>query len=319
MTPRPKKTAFLFPGQGAQSVGMLAELAQQSPLVKNTFDEASQVLGVNLWQLVQEGPEERLNETEVTQPAMLAAGVATWRVWREIGGFEPDFMAGHSLGEYAALASAGALEFGLAVALVAERARLMQAATPPGTGAMAAILGLEDTPLREACEAAAQGQVVACANFNSPGQTVIAGNTAAVERASALALEAGAKRAVKLPVSVPSHCALMRSASRDLELSLLDTPFNLSGVPVLHNADVQAHSTPESMRAALVRQLWQPVRWTDTIRELESRGVTRFAECGPGRVLTGLNRRIVRSAETVALTDLEAMHDGLKKWRLTDG
>lgn len=311
---RQAKIAFLFPGQGSQSVGMLADLARASPIVKNTFDEVSQAVGENLWKLVQSGPAERLNETEVTQPVMLAAGVATWRVWRDIGGFEPDLMAGHSLGEYSALVAAGTLEFSDAVSLVVERARLMKAATPPGGGAMAAILGLEDTPLREACEAAAAGQVVSCANFNSPLQTVIAGDKAAVERACELAHKAGARKVVPLPVSVPSHCALMRSASRELEIPLVNTTFTGRGIPVLHNADVQAHSTPEAIRAALVRQLWQPVRWVDTIRELESRGVTRFAECGPGRVLAGLNRRIVRRGETVALTDLETMQQTLQQW-----
>ncbi|MEJ8568360.1 ACP S-malonyltransferase [Elongatibacter sediminis] len=309
-----QKTAFLFPGQGSQSVGMLADLARHSPWVKNTFDEASQVLGYNLWELTLEGPAERLNQTEVTQPAMLAAGVATWRVWRDLGGFEPDLMAGHSLGEYSALVAAGNLEFGTAVAVVAERARLMQAATPAGTGAMAAIIGLEDTPLREACEAAAQGQVVSCANFNSPGQTVIAGDKDAVERACALALEAGARRAVNLPVSVPSHCALMRSASRELEITLVDTGIQPGSTPVLHNADVQAHTGADSIREALVKQLWQPVRWAETIREMESRGVTRFAECGPGKVLAGLNRRISRGAEIKALTDFDALQTTLNSW-----
>jgi [acyl-carrier-protein] S-malonyltransferase len=311
---RLQKTAFLFPGQGSQSVGMLADLARQSPLVKNTFDEASRLLGFDLWQLVQQGPEERLNQTEMTQPAMLTAGVATWRVWREIGGFAPHLLAGHSLGEYTALVAAGVLEFDTAVRLVAERARLMQAATPAGSGAMAAILGLDDTSLRHACEAAAQGQVVSCANFNAPGQTVIAGDKAAVERACALALKAGASRAIPLPVSVPSHCALMRSAARELEIPLANTSFAPAGIPVLHNADVQAHSTADAIRTALVKQLWMPVRWTDTIRELGSRGVNRFAECGPGRVLAGLNRGIRKSTETAALTDLVAMQETLKRW-----
>lgn len=308
------RTAFLFPGQGSQSVGMLATLAQQSSLVASTFGEASQVLGYDLWQVTQNGPVDRLDQTEVTQPAMLAAGVATWRVWRAIGGFAPDHMAGHSLGEYSALVASGALAFADAVKLVAHRARLMQAATPAGTGAMAAILGMENATLREICERAAQGQVVSCANFNAPGQTVIAGDRAAVERACAMALEAGARRAVLLPVSVPSHCALMRVASRELEIPLAETPFATSGIPVLHNTDVQAHSTEETIRAALVRQLWQPVRWTETILELESRGIRRFAECGPGKVLAGLNRRISRTAECVALTDAEAMREVLGKW-----
>jgi [acyl-carrier-protein] S-malonyltransferase len=308
------KTAFLFPGQGSQSVGMMADLAETFTQVRETFDEASAVLGFDLWQVVQAGPEERLNETEVTQPAMLAAGVGTWRAWRAIGGLVPDLMAGHSLGEYSALVASGALEFSAAVRLVAERARLMQAATPAGTGAMAAILGLEDAALSEVCRRAAQGEVVECANFNAPGQIVIAGHRAAVERACTLALEAGAKRALPLAVSVPSHCALMRVAARGLELALIGTEFSRSGIPVLHNADVQAHSTAEAMREALARQLWQPVRWTETVRELEARGVGRFAECGPGKVLAGLTRRIARSSETAALTHADTLRRTCEHW-----
>ena len=308
------KIAFLFPGQGSQSIGMLAELARLTPLVKNTFDEASQALGVNLWQLAQHGPEERLNATDITQPVMLAAGVACWRVWQDQGGRRPDFMAGHSLGEYTALVAAGTLNFDDAIPLVAERARLMQLATPAGSGAMAAILGLDDPTLSQVCAAAAQGQVVSCANFNAPGQVVIAGHSAAVQRACAGALEAGARRAVPLAVSVPSHCALMRNAALEFEITLADTAFSGGGIPVLHNVDVQAHTTGESIRAALARQLWMPVRWTQTIKELESRGVTRYAECGPGKVLSGLNRRIVRGAETVALTDLEGVQKTVLEW-----
>ena len=308
------KIAFLFPGQGSQSIGMLAELARLTPLVKNTFDEASQALGVNLWQLAQHGPEERLNATDITQPVMLAAGVACWRVWQDQGGRRPDFMAGHSLGEYTALVAAGTLNFDDAIPLVAERARLMQLATPAGSGAMAAILGLDDPTLSQVCAAAAQGQVVSSANFNAPGQVVIAGHSAAVQRACAGALEAGARRAVPLAVSVPSHCALMRNAALEFEITLADTAFSGGGIPVLHNVDVQAHTTGESIRAALARQLWMPVRWTQTIKELESRGVTRYAECGPGKVLSGLNRRIVRGAETVALTDLEGIQKTVLEW-----
>jgi len=308
------KIAFLFPGQGSQSIGMLAELARLTPLVKNTFDEASQALGVNLWQLAQHGPEERLNATDITQPVMLAAGVACWRVWQDQGGRRPDFMAGHSLGEYTALVAAGTLNFDDAIPLVAERARLMQLATPAGSGAMAAILGLDDPTLSQVCAAAAQGQVVSSANFNAPGQVVIAGHSAAVQRACAGALEAGARRAVPLAVSVPSHCALMRNAALEFEITLADTAFSGGGIPVLHNVDVQAHTAGQSIRAALAKQLWMPVRWTQTIKELESRGVTRYAECGPGKVLSGLNRRIVRGAETVALTDLEGIQKTVLEW-----
>jgi [acyl-carrier-protein] S-malonyltransferase len=308
------KVAFLFPGQGSQSVGMLADLAKQSPLVKNTFDEASQLVGVNLWKIAQEGPKESLDQTEVTQPAMLAADIATWRVWKEQGGFDPDLMAGHSLGEYAALVAAGTLDFGDAMAVVSKRASLMQQATPEGTGAMAAILGPEDLDLAKVCESVAQGQVVSCANFNSPGQTVIAGHKEAVERACVAAKDAGAKRAVMLPVSVPSHCELMRAASRELELTLIDTPVRLGGVPVLHNVDVAVHSDELAIFKALVDQLWKPVLWSDTIRELETRFVTRYIECGPGAVLTGLNRRMARQSETYSLGDTETMKKLIGEW-----
>lgn len=293
---------------------MLAELARQTPLVKNTFDEASQALGVNLWKLAQHGPQDRLNETDITQPAMLAAGVACWRVWQDQGGRNPDYMAGHSLGEYTALVAAGTLHFDSAIGLVAERARRMQLATPAGSGAMAAILGLDDPTLSRVCAAAAQGQVVSCANFNAPGQVVIAGHAAAVQRACEAALEAGARRAVPLAVSVPSHCALMRNAALEFEITLADTAFSGGGIPVLHNVDVQAHTTGESIRTALVKQLWMPVRWSETIKELESRGVARYAECGPGKVLSGLNRRIVRGAETVALTELQGIQKTVLEW-----
>ena len=308
------KTAFLFPGQGSQSVGMLAELARQSGLVQQTFDEASHELGYDLWDLVQSGPEQRLDQTEVTQPAMLAAGVSCWRVWKSLNGSDPDFMAGHSLGEYTALVASGALEFSNAVQLVAERARRMQAATPVGSGAMAAILGLDEQTLTQVCLEAAQGQVVSCANFNSPGQIVIAGDRAAVERACVKASEAGARRAVTLPVSVPSHCALMRDAAREFSTSLHSAPFASDFIPVLHNVDTRSRNGAAEIREALQAQLWQPVRWADTITTLASQGVTRFAECGPGKVLSGLNRRIVREADTVALTDVAEMQELLGKW-----
>jgi [acyl-carrier-protein] S-malonyltransferase len=308
------KVAFLFPGQGSQSIGMLADLSRQSALVKNTFDEASQVTGKNLWKISQEGPEELLNQTEVTQPAMLAAGVACWRVWQSAGGFDPVVMAGHSLGEYSALVAAGALEFDAAIELVAERALRMQSATPVGSGAMAAILGLDSHVLGEVCDAAAQGQVVSCANFNSPGQVVIAGHKAAVERACELAKQAGARRAVPLAVSVPSHCALMRQAAMDFSLALSNTAFARGRVPVLHNVDARSRPSEESIRVALEQQLWQPVRWTDTIEELATRGINRFAECGPGKVLSGLSRRIVPGADVVSLVDIGTMKDTIGKW-----
>ena len=308
------KVAFLFPGQGSQAVGMLADLARQSDLVKNLFDEASQAVGSNLWKIAQEGPEDLLNQTEITQPVMLAADVACWRVWKEAGGFDPDVMAGHSLGEYSALVAAGTLDFGDAVELVAERAQRMQAATPEGTGAMAAILGLDDYQLTKACEQAANGEVVSCANFNSPGQTVIAGNKSAVDRACELALESGARRAVPLAVSVPSHCALMRQAAMDFSVSLANTKFIPGGIPVLQNFDIRAHTTAESIRIALEQQLSQPVRWVETIKEFETRGVTHYVECGPGKVLLGLNRRIARGAEVAAITDLDTMNKIMSEW-----
>ncbi len=307
-------SAFLFPGQGSQSVGMLETLARQSALVVQTFDEASQVLGFDLWQLVQEGPKEQLDQTEITQPAMLAADIACWRVWQEQGGFTPPYMAGHSLGEYAALVAAGRLEFVSAVALVEQRARLMQQSTPAGTGAMAAILGLEDEVLQQVCEAVAEGQVVSCANYNSPGQTVIAGHREAVERACVAAREAGAKRAVTLPVSVPSHCALMRGAAEQLLPALQDTAVAGSRIVVLHNADVSSHEDADAVRTALAEQLWKPVRWTETIAELQSWDVHRFVECGPGGVLAGLNRRNARDAQTAAITDTDAMKKIIQEW-----
>ena len=309
------KTAFLFPGQGSQSVGMLAELSQQSDLVQSTLAQASEVVGYDLWQVAKEGPADRLNQTEVTQPLMLAAGVACWRAWKALGGFNPDFMAGHSLGEYTALVAAGSLDFTTAVALVAERAQRMQNAIPAGSGAMAAIIGLDEPALAEVCAAAAEGQVVSCANFNSPGQIVIAGDKAAVERACALALDAGARRVVPLAVSVPSHCALMREAARAFAGTLSATALCAGIIPVLHNVDVQTHAEAQAIRTALEQQLWQAVRWADTISALKARGVNRFAECGPGKVLAGINRRIVREAEIVALLDLDVMKETLKNWR----
>jgi len=307
-------SAFIFPGQGSQSIAMLAELAMQFPEVGETFDAASGVLGYDLWSVCQQGPEDRLNQTEVTQPAMLAAGVATWRAWKAQGGFDPDFMAGHSLGEYSALVAAGFLDFETAVALVAERGRLMQAATPQGAGAMAAVLGLDDEVLARVCEEAADGQVVSCANFNSPGQVVIAGDRAAVERACALAVEAGARRAIPLAVSVPSHCALMRPAAGLMAVELQSVEIGQGSIPVLHNVDVQSHSGAAEIRQALVQQLWQPVRWSETILALVARGATHFAECGPGKVLTGLNRRISRDVTSIALSTATEMEQVRENW-----
>lgn len=308
--PQPATTAFLFPGQGSQSVGMMARLAESEAgdRVRETFDEASGALDLDLWALCQDGPEAELNRTENTQPAMLAADIATWRVWRSMDGAMPGAMAGHSLGEYAALVAAGALGFTDAIRLVRRRGQLMQHAVPVGEGAMAAILGLDDETLEGVCEQAAEGQVVSCANFNAPGQVVLAGDTAAVERACEAAKEAGARRALVLPVSVPSHCALMRGAAEDLEAELADIPVAVPSVPVWHNADVATRETPDAIRASLARQLWQPVQWTRTIEALVSRDFDHFVECGPGKVLAGLNKRIARSAGFTVLDQVDAMN-----------
>ena len=307
--------SFVFPGQGSQAVGMLAELAAAYPLVGDTFAEASAALGLDLWRLVQEGPAEELNLTHNTQPAMLAAGVAVWRVWQQQGGVQPAYLAGHSLGEYTALVAGRAIEFADAVRLVAERGRLMQAAVPEGTGAMAAILGLDDDQVRAACAQAAAGEVVEAVNFNSPGQVVIAGHAGAVARAVEAAKAAGAKRAVTLPVSVPSHCALMRPAAERLAQRLASMAVRVPQIPVLHNVDVAVASTPDAVRDRLARQLHSPVRWAETVRRLAAEGVTLIVEAGPGKVLAGLNKRIDRNLESVAAYDptslaaaLEAAH-----------
>ncbi len=307
------RTAFLFPGQGSQSLGMMAELAESFPEIRETFDEASAALDFDLWALCQDGPEENLNRTENTQPAMLAGDIATWRAWRTLGGGTPAAFAGHSLGEYAALVAAGAIEFTDAIRLVRRRGQLMQGAVPEGEGAMAAILGLDDETLEAVCAEAAQGEVVSCANFNAPGQIVIAGTTAAVQRACEAATTAGARRAMPLPVSVPSHCALMREAAEDLEAELRAVSVESPGVPVWHNADVATHQAPDDIRASLARQLWQPVQWTRTIETLLEQGVDRFVECGPGRVLAGLNKRIARGASMTVLGSREALESLLEE------
>lgn len=295
--------AFVFPGQGSQSIGMLAELAAANPLLQQTFAEASQVLGYDLWNIVQNGPESELNNTAVTQPAMLTAGVAVWRIWQAQGGAVPTLMAGHSLGEYTALVCAGAIAFSDAVALVAERGRLMQEAVPAGSGAMAAILGLEDAQVIAVCNDAAQGEVVAAVNFNSPGQVVVAGRSAAVNRAIELAKSAGAKRALLLPVSVPSHCALMQPAADKLAFKLQAITVKSPAIPVINNVDVAAATDPDAIRDALVRQLHSPVRWVETVEKMAGMGVDKLVECGPGKVLVGLNKRIVKEMTTWAVFD----------------
>jgi [acyl-carrier-protein] S-malonyltransferase len=295
--------AFVFPGQGSQSVGMLAALAEAHAEVRATFDEASQGAGADLWALSQQGPAEDLNRTENTQPALLAASVAVWRVWQKLGGAQPSRMAGHSLGEYSALVCAGALSLHDAAGLVAERGRLMQAAVPAGTGAMAAILGGDDAQIAAACEAVAGDQVVAPANYNSPGQVVIAGDAEAVDRALEKLAGEGVKKAVKLAVSVPSHCALMRGAADALAERMAAIDWTVPSVPVVQNVDAQAHDSVEAIRQALQQQLYMPVRWTGCVQALAAAGVTRLAECGPGKVLTGLARRIDRALEARALGD----------------
>jgi len=290
------RSAWVFPGQGSQSLGMLAELAGAFPSVRETFAEASEALGKDLWVLAQEGPEADLNATENTQPLLLTGGVAVWRVWQQQGGRTPDYVAGHSLGEYTALVAAGALSLADGVRLVAERGRLMQAAVPAGQGAMAAILGLEDEQVIAACAEAAQGEVVSAVNFNAPGQVVIAGGAAAVERAIALLKAAGAKRALPLPVSAPSHCALMKPAADKLAERLLDIRLNLPVIPVVQNAAARVEADPDAIRRALVTQLHSPVLWVQCVQWLAAQGVTQFVESGPGKVLTGLDKRIVKEA-----------------------
>ncbi|WP_006787186.1 ACP S-malonyltransferase [Thiorhodospira sibirica] len=299
--------ACVFPGQGSQSLGMLSALAERYALVRETFEIASEALSFDLWNLAQQGPEEALHRTENTQPLMLTAGVAVWRVWRLQGGPMPRMMAGHSLGEYTALVCAGALDFATAVTLVAQRGRLMQGAVPSGEGAMAAILGLEDAQVVAVCAQAAKGQVVEAVNFNAPGQVVIAGHAAAVERALELAKKEGAKRSVLLPVSVPSHCQLMQQAAQRLQSTLAMTDLNPPLTPVLHNVDAEARSEAKAIREALVRQLYSPVRWVDTIQTMSRGGVKTVLEMGPGKVLTGMNKRIDKGLLSVCVQDAESL------------
>lgn len=305
--------AFVFPGQGSQTVGMLTELAATYPLVEETFREASDALGYDLWQLVSQGPAEELNKTWQTQPALLAASVAIYRVWQQQGGEQPALMAGHSLGEYSALVCAGVLNFADAVKLVELRGKLMQEAVPEGTGAMQAIIGLDDAAIRKACEESAQGQVVSPVNFNSPGQVVIAGNKEAVVRAGAACKAAGAKRALPLPVSVPSHCALMKPAADKLAVALESITFNAPAVPVINNVDVKAETDAAAIRHALVRQLYSPVRWTESVEAMAAQGVTQLLEMGPGKVLTGLTKRIVDSLTAAAVNDTASLTAALGK------
>jgi len=306
------KHAFFFPGQGSQSVGMLADLSATYPIVKRTFEEASDVLDYDLWKLSQDGPEETLNQTDKTQPALLAGGVAVWRVWREQDGTEPAFMAGHSFGEYSALVCAGALEFKEAVSLAQDRGRFMQSAVPEGEGAMAAILGLTDEKMIEICAAVAQDQVVSAVNFNAPGQIVIAGHTAAVKRAVEQAKAAKARRAVLLKVSVPAHSRLMQPAAEKMAKRLAAVSITMPTIPVIHNVDVSIKTEAVDICTALTAQLYHPVRWVETIEKMVAEGVTMLFECGPGKVLTGLNKRIARNKTAKQIMDTKTLEQALE-------
>lgn len=301
------KTAFFFPGQGSQSVGMMTGFGDNT-IIKQTFIEASDILKTDFWAMATE-PNTLLNQTEHTQPLMLIAGVATYRAYLNAGGLQPNINAGHSLGEYTALVTANALSFADALPLVKYRAQVMQSAVPEGVGAMAAILGLDDVVVREACIEAAQGEVCEAVNYNSVGQVVIAGNKVAVERAMEIAKTKGAKRALLLPVSVPSHCALMRPAAENLAAYLKNVTINTPQIPVIHNADVACYADSENIKSALVRQLYCPVRWVETVQAIYAQGVVSAAECGPGKVLTGLTKRIVEGLPCTALISHEMVTD----------
>lgn len=296
-----KNLAFVFPGQGSQKPGMLAELASQYPLVQNLFAEASDVLGYDLWQLVQTGSQEDINLTERTQPLLLTASVAVWRIWKEQGGVTPALVSGHSLGEWSALVCADVLAFSDAVKLVQHRGRYMQEAVPAGQGGMAAIIGLDDDKILTACAAAAQDEVVSAVNFNSPGQVVIAGAAAAVERASALCKEAGAKRALPLPVSAPFHTSLMKPAAERLQSLIDSTPFSVPTIPVIHNVTAAAESDPAAIKSLMIEQIYSPVRWVDCVNAISATGVNFTVECGPGKVLSGLNKRINKELTTLSI------------------
>lgn len=299
-----KKFAMVFPGQGSQAVGMLTELAEQFSIVEETFKQASEVLGYDLWSLVQHGPAEELNKTWQTQPALLAASVAVYRVWQQqYPQLQPTLMAGHSLGEYSALVCAGAIDFQDAVKLVELRGKLMQQAVPEGTGAMYAIIGLDNDSIIKACQNAEQGEVVSAVNFNSPGQVVIAGAKAAVERAAVLCKEAGAKRALPLAVSVPSHCALMKPAADQLAVSLESIAVKSPAVAVINNVDVKTENDAQAIRHALVRQLYSPVRWTETVEKMATNGIEVLVEMGPNKVLNGLTKRIADNLQAVSVND----------------
>lgn len=307
-----KSFAMTFPGQGSQSVGMLSALGESFEVVRHTFEEASDVLDLDLWGISQQGPAEQLNSTRNTQPAMLCAGVAVWRVWQQQGGVAPKVLAGHSLGEYTAMVAAEVITFADAVRLVSERGRLMQEAVPQGSGAMAAILGLDDDKVRQVCEEAAQGEVASAVNFNSPGQVVIAGNASAIGRAVELAKEAGAKRALALDVSVPSHCALMRGAADELYEKMQAMAFGRPSLPVIQNVNVAASDDVAQIKALLKEQLFSPVRWVETVRAIVDDGVDTVLEAGPGKVLSGLCKRIDRSINALPVFDGASLEKALE-------
>lgn len=312
---RSNALAFVFPGQGSQSLAMLAEMAEMHPVIRDTYAEASDGAGVNLWALSQAGPEEQLNRTEYTQPALLAAGVAVWRAWQQQGGARPTLLAGHSLGEYSALVAAEALTLREAAHLVRIRGQLMQDAAPAGIGAMAAVIGAEDALVVEVCKEASGSEVVVPANYNSPGQVVIGGHAAAVDRALSLLAERGVRKMVRLAVSVPSHTPLMREAANRLSETMAGMAWKVPKLPVVQNVDGEVHDGLQSIRDALVRQLYLPVQWTGCVQALAAKGVTRLAECGPGKVLTGLARRIDKSLDAQALGAVDTFEAALAAWR----
>lgn len=303
--------AFVFPGQGSQSVGMLSEFEDEVPVVFDTFQEASDALGYDLWSIVKYGPEDMLNATERTQPAMLTAGVAIWRVWQEKNGVAPSVLAGHSLGEYTALVCAGAIDFADGVKLVADRGRFMQEAVIGKQGAMAAILGLDDDAVIAVCQSCAESQVVEAVNFNSPGQVVIAGDKAAVDRAIEAATQAGAKKAVLLPVSVPSHCSLMKPAAEKLHARLSNVTISSPNIPVVHNVNAEVADSTDQIRELLVQQLYQPVQWVQCINKMIAMGADSIIECGPGKVLAGLNKRIDRKMPALPVYDTGSLEKAL--------
>lgn len=303
--------AFVFPGQGSQHLGMLSELADEHPIIERTFEEASDALGLDLWTMAQSGPDDALNSTENTQPALLTAGVALWRLWNQLDGATPSVMAGHSLGEYTALVCAGAIGFADGVRLVRARGQFMQQAVPAGSGAMAAILGLDDDAVAVACAAAAQGAVVAPVNYNCPGQVVIAGEKDAVERAMVACKDAGAKRAIPLPVSVPSHCELMKPAAEQMAESLVNIELRMPMIKVIQNVTAEAPADLEELKTNLLSQLYSPVLWTTSVRNMINSGVTTTLECGPGKVLAGLNKKIDRSLTVAAINDPAGMAKAL--------